>query len=193
MVAAASDGFATLDAGTDWRLVLTVSPPSTTESAADIPSDAPKVNVALRVQFLEEQGYEPPSGTLKVLEDERGFLNTAAGDGAFRWQLSEEEGTDPLDKGGLWIWGLFKEPLYPLLRLELDTNGLNWPSGAQFPAGRLNVTLPHSRSKTRGTVLSSGSLAVRQVVQYDADLVGLSKANVLELRPCGEGRADAVL
>jgi hypothetical protein len=190
-VAAASEGYATLDAGTDWRLVLTITPPSTTESAADIPSDAPKVNVALHVRFLEEQGYEPPSGTLQVLDDERGFLNTAAGD--FRWQLSEEEGTDPLDKGGLWIWGLFKEPLYPLLRLELETNGLEWPSGAKFPAGRLNVTLPHARSKTRGTVLSPGSLAVRQVVQYDADLVGLSKANVSELRPCGEGRADAVL
>ena len=34
-----------------------------------------------------------------------------------RWRLSE----DPEDqKDSLWIWGLFKEPLYPFLLLELD-------------------------------------------------------------------------
>ena len=74
----------------------------------------------------------------------------------------------------------------------METNGLNWPGGAEYPAGRLFVTLPHARSKTRGTVLSPGQLSVREVVAYDADLVGLSKAAVAETRPCGEGRADAI-
>lgn len=37
-----------------------------------------------------------------------------------RWRLDEEAGSDPLDKGGLWIWGLFKEPLYPFMFLQLE-------------------------------------------------------------------------
>lgn len=37
--------------------------------------------------------------------------------GKARWTLSEEE-----DKrgAGLWVWGLFKDPLYPFLLLQVD-------------------------------------------------------------------------
>mmetsp|Transcript_16756 Transcript_16756/g.36430 ORF Transcript_16756/g.36430 Transcript_16756/m.36430 type:complete len:265 (-) Transcript_16756:504-1298(-) len=180
---------ATLTPETEWRFVLTVKPPSTTESAEDIPEDAPKVDVALRCVFSVDEGYEPPQGTLTILEDERGFVNKG---GVHRWKLSEEEGTDPLDKGGLWIWGLFKEPLYPFMFLEMQVNALTWPGGENFPGGQLSLKVPHGRGKQRGVVLSEGVLSLKTVVKYDADLMGLSKANISEVRPCGTVRIAQV-
>ena len=51
------------------------------------------------------------------------------------WQLSE----DPDDKrDGLWVWGLFEEPLYPFLLVSLDSEKIGLPEG-----GRLALRLGH--------------------------------------------------
>jgi len=182
-------GPATLTPDTEWRMVMTVKPPSTTDSAEDIPADAPSVDVVLRCVFSEEAGYEPPQGTITILEDERGFVKK---DGVHRWKLAEEEGTDPLDKGGLWIWGLFKEPLYPFMFMELEVNALTWSDEKKFPGGRLSLKLPHGRGKERGVIISEGLLMTKEKVFYDADRMGLSKAQVTEVRPCGSMRIARV-
>jgi len=72
-------------------------------------------------------------------------------------------------------------------------NSLTWPSGPVFPGGTVYVQVPHARSKTRGVVLSDGTLAVRETVTMDADLVGLSKANIAVQKPCGLISATPVL
>ena len=58
---------------------------------------------SISAQFLEDDGYEPPQGSLSQMQgDEPSRLQIVKS----RWQLSE----DPEDrKDGLWIWGLFKE------------------------------------------------------------------------------------
>lgn len=61
--------------------------------------------------------------------------------GKARWTLSEAED----ERGaGLWVWGLFKDPLYPFLLLQMDNLGIVSPisssyltSNGEQPAGRL--------------------------------------------------------
>ena len=71
------------------------------------------------------------------------------------WQLSE----DPDDKrDGLWIWGLFEEPLYPFLLVSLDSERIGLPEG-----GRLALRLGHKSRPNEGEqLLSSGSVAARR-------------------------------
>ena len=85
------------------------------------------------------------------------------------WQLSE----DPDDKrDGLWIWGLFEEPLYPFLLVSLDSETIGLPEG-----GRLALRLGHKSRPNEGEqLLSSGSVAARRKENYNADLFGLSSA-----------------
>ena len=85
------------------------------------------------VQFVEEEGYEPPQGEIIQIvakpvaaDDKEGsmnkiqYLKVTKG----RWQLSE----DPEDrKDGLWIWGLFKEPQYPFMLLQIETSEYDLP------------------------------------------------------------------
>jgi hypothetical protein len=67
-----------------------------------------------KARFVQEDGFEPPQGKLQVEGDEETRLKITNS----RWTLSE----DPNDKkDSLWIWGLFKEPLYPFLLLQLGT------------------------------------------------------------------------
>eukprot|EP00959_Pyramimonas_sp_CCMP1952_P339974 7120022-Pyramimonas_sp.AAC.1 len=67
----------------------------------------------------------------------------------------------------------------------MEVNALTWPGGEKFPGGKVILKVPHGRGKERGVILSEGTLALKTVVNYDADLIGLSKANVNEVRPCG--------
>ncbi|KAK3264931.1 hypothetical protein CYMTET_17773 [Cymbomonas tetramitiformis] len=174
---------ATLTEETVWRLVLSLSEPAKTDDEADI--SGPSINVVMKLKFLEDQGYEPPQGTVEVVEDELGLISE---EGFNFWKLAEEEGEDPLDKGGLWIWGLFSEPLYPLMNIQLDVNEVPISDGTTFPAGKLFMKVPHARGSKTGVALSGGTLSVRQIVAYQADLIGLSKANIAEVRPCGTVR-----
>ena len=96
------------------------------------------------------------------------FPTSAASD-AGTWQLSE----DPDDKrDGLWVWGLFEEPLYPFLLVSLDSEAIGLPEG-----GRLALRLGHKSRPNEGEqLLFSGSVAARRKENYNADLFGLSSA-----------------
>lgn len=82
----------------------------------------------LQCQFLEEEGYEPPQGTIQLVAHTE--ADSSSNISRFqiaqsRWQLSE----DPNDrKDGLWVWGLFQEPLYPFLLLQLETKPIPIPN-----------------------------------------------------------------
>jgi hypothetical protein len=114
-------------------------------------------------EFADEIGFEPPQGSLRLVGED------GAASDAGTWQLSE----DPDDKrDGLWVWGLFEEPLYPFLLVALDSEAIGLPAG-----GRLALRLGHKSRPNEGEqLLSSGSVAARRKENYSADLFGLSSA-----------------
>lgn len=88
-----------------------------------------------------------------------------------RWKLSEDP-DDPKD--GLWIWGLFKEPLYPFMLLQMETKELALPSSSSdgednadsIPALKLYARINHVRDREMGTVdLQTAALNVRILEQ----------------------------
>lgn len=63
------------------------------------------VEASLRVRFVEDRGFEPPSGRLFVEDDLNGLVRVDEdGFSALKWGLSEDKNDR---KDGLWIWGLF--------------------------------------------------------------------------------------
>ena len=133
----------------------------------------------VKCNFLEEEGYEPPQGTLQLAinEDSRFEISKS------RWQLSE----DPNDrKDGLWVWGLFKEPLYPFLLLQLETKAIPLPGGSDdferdaIKPLQLYAQLNHKRDSELGVILTGSDLKVRQMETVDADMFGVSKVDLYE-------------
>jgi hypothetical protein len=65
---------------------------------------------------------------------------------------------DPDDrKDGLWVWGLFKEPLYPFLLFQLEVRDIPLASAGIaegdkriIPAGKLYAKVAHRRDKQAG-------------------------------------------
>lgn len=118
----------------------------------------------VNAHFLEEEGYEPPQGNLQQLLDENN--EEAAGAGQLkitgsRWLLSE----DPSErKDGLWVWGLFKEPLYPFLLLQLETDRVPLPGEEEdaIKPLKLFAQLNHQREKEVGVILNGGDLKIRE-------------------------------
>lgn len=176
----------TLTEETTWRLRLLLDGVTTTKGRK---LRGPSLFV-LEGHFLEEEGYEPPQGFFRPIrrisdemeqsyisstvtanaadsEAERGMTLEIAGS---RWKLSEDP-NDPKD--GLWVWGLFKEPLYPFLLLQMETKELvleeNGDGGVRdsLPALKLYAQVPHVRSeKVDGNVvLSTTNLNVRVLEQ----------------------------
>jgi hypothetical protein len=114
--------------------------------------------------FIEEDGYEPPQGYFQPLtpaataihDENVNSSSTTLSTSTLeiinsRWKLSEDP-DDPKD--GLWIWGLFKEPLYPYMLLQMETrelvlssskDGLNDDS---IPPLKLYAQISHIRTKT---------------------------------------------
>eukprot|EP00541_Cyclophora_tenuis_P009492 CAMPEP_0116560040 /NCGR_PEP_ID=MMETSP0397-20121206/10748_1 /TAXON_ID=216820 /ORGANISM="Cyclophora tenuis, Strain ECT3854" /LENGTH=212 /DNA_ID=CAMNT_0004085911 /DNA_START=174 /DNA_END=808 /DNA_ORIENTATION=+ len=164
--------------------------------------------LTMDVQFTEDVGYEPPQGTLQQVVDTSNNNNnsTAVVLTKSRWTLSE----DPNErKDSLWIWGLFEEPLYPFLLLQLETS--------EFPIASSNnnnnddddddddsnkddddnnndVVLPlklyaqfqHRRDAQEGVVLSSNTaVTVRTVETVSADPFGAAKVDLYEDVPIG--------
>jgi hypothetical protein len=94
-----------LDQDTTWKMKFLLQAPTEQGKKVD------QIFV-IDVQFLEEDGYEPPQGTVTQIA---GFVENQNEEETSetsrlrviksRWQLSE----DPNDrKDGLWVWGLFK-------------------------------------------------------------------------------------
>lgn len=162
---------ATLTDETTWRLRLLLNDVKTTRGR--------KLDGQLFVvegSFIEEEGYEPPQGLFKPTgvqsSSEEG--REAGIDGMSleltnsRWKLSEDP-DDPRD--GLWVWGLFKEPLYPFMLLQMETKELTLPSADDedadsIPPLKLFAQINHIRNKEEGTVkLQNANLNVRVLEQ----------------------------
>lgn len=138
---------------------------------------------SVKAHFLEETGYEPPQGSLQQLFDydnnEEPITTTAFKVVKSRWQLSE----DPNDrKDGLWVWGLFKEPLYPfmLLQLETDLIPLAGTDGDAILPLQLYAQINHKRDADTGVILEGADLKVRQMETVKADVFGVAKVDVYD-------------
>lgn len=106
---------------------------------------------------------EPPQGQIEQIvsnqQSDATYLKVKSG----RWQLSE----DPEDrKDGLWIWGLFTEPLYPFLLLQIDTEEYVIPGsndGDAIQPLKLYTQINHKRDKKTGQVeLDAAPLNIRE-------------------------------
>ncbi|KAL7456307.1 hypothetical protein ACHAWC_007804 [Mediolabrus comicus] len=161
---------ATLTEATNWRLRLLLNGVTTSQGR--------KIDGQLFVlngNFIEEEGYEPPQGIFKSItssssneesDDESNGLSLEINNS--RWTLSE----DPDDrKDGLWIWGLFKEPLYPYMLLQMETKELKLAKGSEeeedsIPPLKLYAQVNHIRDQDTGNVeLQTADVNVRLLEQ----------------------------
>ena len=156
----------TLNDETRWRLRLLLNDLTTVQGK--------KLDGQLFViegSFIEEEGYEPPQGTFKPSKDtsdEEGGMTLEISNS--RWKLSEDP-NDPKD--GLWVWGLFKEPLYPFMLFQIETKELKLPSiqnkdgdGEEIsqdsiPPLKLYAQISHIRNEEVGVELKTANLNVR--------------------------------
>lgn len=149
----------------------------------------------VRAHFIGEDGYEPPQGLLKQVatttttsaNDESNSGNEAAQVQitSSRWLLSE----DPEDrKDGLWIWGLFEEPLFPFMLLQLTTGSISLPGseGDSIEPLSLFAQINHRIDEKTGTVLSRADVKVRETETFKADLLGISTAELYEEKTIGQ-------
>ncbi len=147
-------------------------------------------------QFLPEENYEPPQGTFvstdrNIESDSSSSSSSNMQIASSRWILSE----DPNDRrDGLWIWGLFQQPLYPYLLLSVETKPIEIKSSSDsldyIPALQLYVQLDHNCNRDTGAVsfvksrsASDGSnyeLMIRQKEIIAADPLSLSKVEIYE-------------
>jgi hypothetical protein len=153
---------ATLDRSTTWRMRLFIQGGfAQTVSGRIVTND---LLFVVNCRFVEEEGYEPPQGAVEVVPSSGG--NDKLSFSKSYWKLSE----DPNDrKDGLWVWGLFKEPLYPFMLLQIETNGMSLldsqqgdstdqdPSDNQIAPMQLYAQLNHGRDKERGVLLGESS------------------------------------
>lgn len=153
--------------------------------------------------LTQSPSTEPPQGEIKQIVKETNeesnvqYLKVKSG----RWQLSE----DPEDrKDGLWIWGLFKEPLYPFMLFQIETEEYPLPGeeGDAIQPLTLYAQINHKRDKDTGNVeLDAATLNIREVESIKADPFGAAKVDIYEevkcgqisLRPLLESKIDAIL
>lgn len=160
---------ATLTDATIWRIRLLLNGVRTKKGR--------KIDGKLFVlngNFIEEEGYEPPQGFFISSRSSSNGSDDGSREGlsleisSSRWKLSE----DPDDrKDGLWIWGLFKEPLYPFMLLQMETKELLISSGKgeetdSIPPLKLYAQVNHIRDQETGDVqLQTADVNVRVLEQ----------------------------
>lgn len=135
------------------------------------------------VNFVEDAGYEPPQGVLnqigKALPTKENSNVSTLKIEKSRWQLSE----DPDDrKDGLWIWGLFSEPLYPFLLLTIEMSRTPLPGDDDdfIKPLQLFAQITHRRDDKVGVILSSAELKVREILTVKADPFGAATVDLYE-------------
>ncbi|KAK1747294.1 F-box only protein [Skeletonema marinoi] len=188
----------TLTDATNWRLRLLLNGVTTTQGR--------KIDGQLFVlngNFIEEEGYEPPQGLFTSLtssnksedgSDEVLSLEISSS----RWKLSEDP-DDPKD--GLWIWGLFKEPLYPFMLLQMETKELELSSAEgeekdSIPALKLYAQINHIRDQETGNVdLKTADVNIRLLEQIQlpgatVDLYENEKVGQVSFQPLSNSRAS---
>ena len=174
---------ATLTQDTTWKLRIVLRGVSTAKGK--------KVDELFVVSgnFLEEEGYEPPQGSFvqQQKDGDNGESSSQLKIVNSRWQLSE----DPNDrKDGLWVWGLFKEPLYPFLLLNLETEALPLSGSDEdsiLPL-QLFAQVNHKRAgDDNGAVILEGTtdLKVRQMETVKADPFGGATVDIYEEKSVG--------
>lgn len=178
--ASKATAIATLTPETTWRLRFSLNGVPT--------KNGRKVGELFNVdvQFTEDEGYEPPQGDITQIlpsdSDEVPYLKVTNG----RWQLSE----DPEDrKDGLWIWGLFKEPLYPYMLLTIETDAYKLPGEEADVINPLTLyaQINHKRDKDTGNVeLDASTLNIREIESIKADPFGAAKVDIYEEVKCGQ-------
>lgn len=134
---------------------------------------------AVDVNFIEEAGYEPPQGSLRQILPEEESGNRILKVEKSRWELSE----DPNDrKDGLWIWGLFSDPLHPFLLLSIETSKIPVPGPDDdfIKPLQLFAQINHKRDADEGVILSSAELKVREIETIKADPFGAATVDVYE-------------
>lgn len=156
----------TLTNETTWRLRLLLNDLTTTRGK--------KLEGQLFVvegHFVEEEGYEPPQGLFKPTKDSNEDEGISLEISNSYWKLSEDP-NDPKD--GLWVWGLFKEPLYPFMLLQIETKELKLSSSQQdgndnvgdsIPPLKLYAQISHIRNDEVGVELKTANLNVRILEQ----------------------------
>jgi hypothetical protein len=169
-----ANALTTLTEETTWNIRLVLRGAATERGK--------KVNeiFTLAAQFVEEEGYEPPQGSLQQVPKPNDRLTITTS----RWILSE----DPNErKDGLWVWGLFKEPLYPYLLLQMETARIPLPGSGEAGDGsdedaivplKLYAQIRHKREKDVGVVLEGSQLSVRVVETVKADPFGAAKVDL---------------
>ena len=157
VVAHASPKTVTLS-GQPWRLQLSVQLP---QANGQITTK----QLSMEARFELDEGYEPPQGRLVSISTEDGgkYLDS---DASNRWTLSE----DPDDRrDGLWIWGLFNEPLYPFCLLQFTLKGVptgnsrgdgedGGETGECFPPFTAYCQIKHTADRKTGEVSKVQSL-----------------------------------
>lgn len=160
----------TLTPETDWQMRLVLKGVSTEKGRK-----VDEIFVA-RINFIEDEGYEPPQGSFTQLPPEEGEDAPLLQFDSSRWQLSE----DPNDrKDGLWIWGLFEEPLYPFMLLKFSTQPIQLQDDTIGPL-QLYAQINHSRKEEAGVVLEPAVLNVRQMESLKADPFGAASVEIFE-------------
>jgi len=174
-----------LNLSTKWDIRFELDPSELrTKAGRPLPSTT---FVLEGIQFDEEANYEPPQGVLRLSAREGGGgLQIDAS----RYKLSE----DPNErKDSLWIWGLFKDPLYPFLLLELSTAEYKFGGGEEaetLPALKMFIQMKHLMKKDekggeRSARLSPAEIKIRRTVEVKADLVGLARAEIYDEKIIG--------
>lgn len=212
---AASDiSKATLTERTTWRLrfSLTGVPTKLERKVGEL--------FSVDVQFREEEGFEPPQGTVVQVPTSNDESSTSTRNinslkiKGGRWKLSE----DPNDrKDGLWVWGLFSEPLYPFMLLNIETEEYPLTSTTRKiqkdddneddPAAndsilplKIYAQINHKRDRKTGQVtLEPATLTIRKMETVKADILGVASIELydeiqvgqLSLRPLNEANRKA--
>ena len=150
--------------------------------------------VSIPVKFIEEEGYEPPQGRVEIVSSTTDDSAAPATRWKFTktyWKLSE----DPNErKDGLWVWGLFQEPLYPFLLLQMETDEIPLPSPStqsdvsssataakadSIPPMQLYAQINHKRDANLGVVLEgSYPLKIRTLETFKADPFGAATVEI---------------
>lgn len=177
---------ATLTEETTWRLRFALNnvPTKNKRKVGEL--------FVVHLQFIEDEGYEPPQGTVKQVfpetegptdQDKASPMKIING----RWKLSE----NPEDrKDGLWVWGLFKEPLYPFMLLQIETDEYPISGGTEQDYLQplvLYSQVNHRRDKGNGNVeLGVATLNLREKELMKADPFGAASVEIFEELKVGQ-------
>lgn len=97
----------------------------------------------------------------------------------------------------MWVWGLFKEPLYPFMLLQIETKELKLPSSQtndetntadSIPPLKLYAQISHIRKEDVGVELKTANLNVRvlervQLPGASVDLFEEEKVGQISFQP----------